>query len=138
LPQVRLRVYGRGETVVHQGEGGDSLFIVLRGNREVRLDGKKVGELSGGEFFGEMSLLTGEKRHATVVAAGEVRLIEVSKEALSPVISSHPSILTGLSECLERRLEQLAAARQEGAEAPEHPTPQYAILQKLMRFFGIS
>jgi len=85
-----------------------------------------------------MSLLTGEKRRATVVAAEEVRLVEVSKEALSPVISSHPSILTGMSECLERRLEQIAAARRAGAEAAEPPPPQDAILQKLMRFFGIS
>jgi hypothetical protein len=43
-----------------------------------------------------------------------------------------------LSECLERRLEEIAAARRAGAEAVEHPPPQEAILQKLMRFFGIS
>lgn len=138
VPHVRLRVYGRGETVVRQGEEGDSLFIVLRGGLEVRFDGKKVGKLSEGEFFGEMSLLTGEKRHATVVAAEEVRLIEVSKEALSPVISSHPAILDGLSDRLERRLEQIAAARRASAEEAEHPPPQDAILQKLRRFFGIS
>ena len=138
VPHVRLCVYGRGETVVRQGEEGDSLFIVLRGGLEVRFDGKKVGKLSEGEFFGEMSLLTGEKRHATVVAAEEVRLIEVSKEALSPVISSHPAILTGLSDRLERRLEQIAAARRASAEEAEHPPPQDAILQKLRRFFGIS
>ena len=137
VPHVRLRVYGRGETVVRQGEEGDSLFIVLRGGLEVRFDGKKVGKLSEGEFFGEMSLLTGEKRHATVVAAEEVRLIEVSKEALSPIISSHPSILTGLSDLLERRLEQIAAARRASAEVAEHPPPQDAILHKLRRFFGI-
>jgi hypothetical protein len=138
VPHVRLRVYGRGETVVRQGEEGDSLFIVLRGGLEVLFDGKKVGELSGGEFFGEMSLLTGEKRHATVVASEEVRLIEVSKEALSPVISSHPSILTGLSDRLEHRHEQIAAARRAGAEAAEPPSPRDAILRKLKRFFGIS
>jgi small-conductance mechanosensitive channel/CRP-like cAMP-binding protein len=138
VPHVRLCVYGRGETVVRQGEEGSSLFIVLQGGLEVRIDGKKVGELSWGEFFGEMSLLTGERRRATVVATEEVRLIEVSKEELSPVISSHPSILTGLSECLERRLEQIAAARRAGADAAEGPPSQYAILQKLKRFFGIS
>jgi small-conductance mechanosensitive channel len=138
VPHVRLHVYGRGETVVRQGEEGDSLFIVLRGGLEVLFDGKKVGELSGGEFFGEMSLLTGEKRHATVVASEEVRLIEVSKEALSPVISSHPSILTGLSDRLEHRHEQIAAARRAGAEAAEPPPPRDAILRKLKRFFGIS
>ena len=135
---VRLRVYGKGERVVRQGEEGGSLFIVLQGGLEVRLDGKKVGGLQAGEFFGEMSLLTGEKRSATVVAEEEVRLIEVSKESLSPVISSHPTILAGLSESLERRLEQLAAARRAGAEAAEPTPPRDAILRKLKRFFGIS
>ena len=135
---VRLRTYGRGERVVRQGEEGRSLFIVLQGGLEVLLDGKKIGELSGGEFFGEMSLLTGEKRRATVVAAEEVRLIEVSKEALSPVVSSHPSILTGLSETLERRLEQIAAARRARTGVVKPPPPQDAILRKVMRFFGIS
>ncbi len=135
---VRLCVYGRGERVVRQGEEGNSLFIILRGGLEVRLDGKKVGRLGAGEFFGEMSLLTGGKRRATVVAEEEVRLIEVSKEALSPVISSLPSILKGLSEALERRLEQIAAARRVRAGDVEPPPHQDAILQKLMRFFGIS
>ena len=138
VPHVRLRVYGRGETVVRQGEEGDSLFVVLSGSLEVEVDRRKVGGLTGGEFFGEMSLLTGEKRRATVVAAEEVRLIEVSKEALLPVISSHPSILNGLSDRLERRLEQIAAARRAGAEAAEPPHPQDALLRMLMRFFGIS
>jgi CRP-like cAMP-binding protein len=67
-----------------------------------------------------------------------IRLIEVSKDALAPVISSHPSILTGLSESLERRLEQIAAARQARTEAAEPPPPQDAILKKLMRFFSIT
>ena len=138
VPHVRLRVYGRGETVVRQGEEGDSLFIDLSGNLDVFVDGQTVGSLSGGDFFGEMSLLTGEKRRATVVAAEEVHLIEVSKEALSPVISAHPSILTGMSECLERRLGQIAAARRAGVEAADHPPPKDAILRKLKRFFGIS
>ena len=138
VPHVRLLVYGTGETVVRQGEEGSSLFIVLQGCLEVQFDGKKVAELSGGQFFGEMSLLTGERRRATVVAAGEVRLLEVSKEAVSPVISSHPSILTGLSEALERRLEMIAAARRERAGDVEPPLPKDAILRKLVRFFRIT
>jgi small-conductance mechanosensitive channel/CRP-like cAMP-binding protein len=138
VPHVRLRVYGKGETVVRQGEEGNSLFIVLHGALEVRIDGTKVGGLGAGEFFGEMSLLTGERRRATVVTVEEVRLIEVSKEALSPIISSHPAVLNGLSEALERRLEKIAAARRVRTEVVEPPPRQDAILQKLMRFFGIS
>jgi small-conductance mechanosensitive channel/CRP-like cAMP-binding protein len=138
VPHVRLRVYGKGETVVRQGEEGDSLFINLCGNLEVSVDGKTVGSLSGGDFFGEMSLLTGEKRRATVAALDEVWLAEISKDAIAPIIRSHTSILKGLSEFLERRLEQIAAARRAGAEGGEPPPRREAILQKLMRFFGIS
>jgi small-conductance mechanosensitive channel/CRP-like cAMP-binding protein len=138
LPHVRLRVYGRGETVVHQGEEGDSLFIDLSGNLEVFVDGQTVGSLSGGDFFGEMSLLTGEKRRATVTAVDEVRLIEISKDAIGPIIRSHPSVLGGLSSALGDRLRKIMTAQQVRKVVDEAPSLHDALLQKLMRFFGTS
>jgi small-conductance mechanosensitive channel/CRP-like cAMP-binding protein len=138
VPHVRLRVYGRGETVVRQGEEGDSLFIDLSGNLEVFVDGQTVGSLSGGDFFGEMSLLTGEKRHATVTAVDEVRLIEISKSAIGPIIRSHPSVLEGLSSALGDRLRKILNAQQVRRMADEASSLQEALLRKLMRFFGIS
>jgi small-conductance mechanosensitive channel/CRP-like cAMP-binding protein len=138
LPHVRLRVYGRGETVVRQGEEGDSLFINLSGNLDVFVDGQTVGSLSGGDFFGEMSLLTGEKRRATVTAVDEVRLIEISKDALGPIIRSHPSVLEGLSSALADRLQKILTAQQVRKVADEASSLHDALLQKLMRFFGIS
>jgi small-conductance mechanosensitive channel/CRP-like cAMP-binding protein len=138
VPHVRLRVYGRGETVVRQGEEGDSLFINLSGNLEVSVDGQTVGSLSGGDFFGEMSLLTGEKRRATVTAVDEVRLIEISKSAIGPIIRSHPSVLEGLSSALGDRLQKILTAQQVRKVADEASSLHDALLQKLMRFFGIS
>ena len=137
VPHVRLRVYGRGEAVVHEGEEGDSLFVVLSGDLEVEVNRRKVGSLSSGEFFGEMSLLTGEKRRATVRAAGEVRLLEISKAALEPVIRNHPSVVEGLTTSLEHRLEKIMTSQQVRVEAAEAPTLHEAILRKLKRFFGI-
>ena len=138
VPHVRLRVYGKGETVVRQGEEGDSLFINLCGNLEVFVDGQPVGSLSGGDFFGEMSLLTGEKRRATVTAADEVRLVEISKEAIGPIIRSSPSVLEGLSAALETRLQKILTAQQVRKVATEASTLQDELLDKLRRFFGIS
>jgi small-conductance mechanosensitive channel/CRP-like cAMP-binding protein len=138
VPHVRLRVFGRGETVVRQGEEGDSLFINLSGNLEVFVDGQSVGSLSGGDFFGEMSLLTGEKRRATVTAVDEVRLVEISKEAIGPIIRSSPSVLEGLSAALETRLQKILTAQQVRKVVTEASTLQDELLDKLRRFFGIS
>jgi CRP-like cAMP-binding protein len=138
VPHVRLRVYGRGETVVRQGEEGDSLFINLSGDLDVFVDGQTVGSLSGGDFFGEMSLLTGEKRRATVTAVDEVRLIEISKGAIGPIIRSHPSVLEGLSSALADRVQKILTAQQVRKVADEASSLHEALLQKLMRFFGIS
>jgi CRP-like cAMP-binding protein len=138
LPHVRLSVYGRGETVVRQGEEGDSLFVVLAGSLEVEVDQRNVGSLSRGDFFGEMSLLTGEKRRATVRTIGEVRLLEISKAALEPVIRAHPSVAEGLTTSLERRLEKILTSQQVRVEAAEAPTLHEAILRRVRNFFGIS
>lgn len=138
VPHVRLRVYGRGETVVRQGEEGDSLFINLCGNLEVSVDGQTVGSLSWGDFFGEMSLLTGEKRRATVAAVDEVWLVEISKGAIAPIIRSHPSVLGGLSSALGERLQKILTAQQVRKVVDEAPSLNEALLRKLRRFFGIS
>jgi len=123
---------------VREGEEGDSLFIVLRGDLEVHVGTEKVGTLSAGEFFGEMSLLTGAKRRATVRTVDEVRLLEISKAAIEPIIVTHPTIAEGLSTALERRLEKILTAQQIRAVVAEAPTLRDAILKKLRLFFDIS
>jgi small-conductance mechanosensitive channel/CRP-like cAMP-binding protein len=136
--QVQLRVYGKGETVVREGEEGDSLFVVLRGDLEVYTGLEKVGTLAAGDFFGEMSLLTGERRRATVRTVDEVRLLEISKEALEPIITEHPPVAEGLSAALERRLKGILTAQQVSVATAEAPTLRDAILQKLKLFFNLS
>jgi len=136
--RVNLRVFGDGETVVRQGEGGDSLFIVLCGALDVYIDGNKVGGLAGSDFFGEMSLLTGENRRATVAATDEVWLMEISKSAVEPILRAHPSVLESLSRALERRAETNWAAQQSRKASAEAPTRSDVFLKKIKSFFGIS
>ncbi|MBE0603643.1 MAG: mechanosensitive ion channel family protein [Deltaproteobacteria bacterium] len=134
---VHVVVFGPGEDVVRQGEAGESLFIVRRGTLDVRIDGASVGTLREGNIFGEMSLLTGEKRAATVSAATEARLIRISKGDLEPVIRANPRLLESLSAILAERqaanLEQMKSARQQRT-----PTGKDAFLVKLKTFFGLS
>jgi small-conductance mechanosensitive channel len=134
---VRRRVFGPGEIVVEQGDEGDSLFVVRAGELKVRIDGAEVGALRAGDIFGEMSLLTGQRRKATVVAAGEVHLVEVAKEHLEPVLRANPDLLERLSAVLARRQESNVEARRRAEADREEISGKEAFLRAVRAFFGI-
>lgn len=135
--KVHVRVFGSGEVVVRQNDEGDSLFLIRRGSLDVHIDDAPVGTLRDGMIFGEMSLLTGEKRKATVTAAGEVHLVEISKEDIEPVIRANPQILEQLSVLLAKR-EASNVERRKSAELQGAGPAKDAFLGKLKAFFGFS
>jgi small-conductance mechanosensitive channel len=135
--RVRVKVYGTGEVVVRQEDEGDSLFIVRRGMLDVLIDGTRVGTLREGEVFGEMSLLTGERRKATVAATSEVHLIEISKDDIDPVIRSNPDLLEKLSAILARREEAITEHRKSKELLPAEVNRKDAFLKKLKDFFNL-
>ena len=107
VEQSDFNQFGRGEHVIEEGADGDSMFILLRGAAHVSIskNGKviPVATLSSGDCFGEMSLLTGEKRSATVRAEGDCDVMEVSKDVMAGIIRDSPDCLRELSEILARR-----------------------------------
>src|SRR5207247_7417392 len=73
LPISEIRTYLPGEAVVHQGDQGEEMFFILEGHAEVRIGegtDSVLATLNPLQFFGEMSLLTGERRSATIVEIG--------------------------------------------------------------------
>jgi len=107
VKQSHLDHFGRGERVIEEGAEGDSMFILLRGAAEVSVSKNgstiPVATLRSGDCFGEMSLLTGEKRSATVRADGDCYVMEISKDVMGDVIRESPDCLKQLSELLARR-----------------------------------
>ncbi len=88
-------VYGEPELIVRQGDPGSSMFVILSGRAAVLLNQpqgqpKKVAELRAGDTFGEMALMLGEVRNASVQALSQVILAEIPKADLQPVLQNHP------------------------------------------------
>ncbi len=104
----RLIRFGRGETVISKGDAGDSLFLIVSGHASVKLVREGGGEVTAGtlkpgDTFGEMSLLTGAPRNATVVADSDTRLLEIGKDALGPILEENPAVAEALSRLVADR-----------------------------------
>jgi small-conductance mechanosensitive channel/CRP-like cAMP-binding protein len=107
LPRGRLEHFGRGEKIIEQGEEGTSMFILVDGEATVTVDHgnetTRVGGLHAGECFGEMSLLTGQKRSATVMANTDCEVVEIGKAVLANSLKQKPELLHKLSDLLAKR-----------------------------------
>ncbi len=139
--RMRSRYAPKDEIVVKEGDAGDSLFIVVEGALAVKVKSAEgeiiVARLGAGDFFGEMALLTGEPRTATIVSVAETHLLEITKEDIYPLISSQPEISKLLSEVLAKR--KMATESQKSKhkmEKIDKETLATQILNQIQNFFG--
>lgn len=136
-----LQMFGAGETVIRQGEAGDSLYLIVAGEVAVQTaEAGEVARLSRGSFFGEMSLLTGEPRAATVIACADTTLLNVTHTAFATLLRTHEDVLRALSEALARRsadLREKAAVGSSQSLPPSVDLESNRILSKLRDLFRI-
>lgn len=119
--RARYELYAAGEKVCIQGQPGDSLYIIRRGRLQVSVvnsEGERVhsNEMRAGQYFGEMALLTGEPRSATVSALTDSELLRLRKEDLRALLSENPRVEEMLSEVLAQRKMKTDQALQEAEE----------------------
>jgi len=139
---LRRAAYGSGEEIIRQGERGDSLFVILRGLVEVRVasgeEQEVVNTLGAGRIFGEMSLLTGAPRSATVRAVDDVEVVPVTAEAFRRIVAGNPAVLEAVAGVVSRRRSRLDAAIHEAeAEAAARSAEHSDLLDRVRSFFGV-
>jgi CRP-like cAMP-binding protein len=98
--------YGAGEEIVRKDEQGVALFVILSGSATVSAGGK-THTLGPGEFFGEMALLEGAKRSATVTAAEPVEAMVLEATYFRPFLIKNPSVTVTILEGVTRRLREV-------------------------------
>jgi small-conductance mechanosensitive channel/CRP-like cAMP-binding protein len=139
----RIR-FGRGERIIRQGDAGDSMFILSHGTAEVlaEKEGRSwpVATLSTGDCFGEISLLTGESRSATVVAKFDCEVVEIEKRTIGILLREHPELAESLSETVVARRSATAlqlANTPENNENLQLVASKEGFLKRLRQFFQL-
>jgi len=138
VAEARVHVFGDGEAIVRQEEPGESAYVVCDGRVRVTLDPGNVelAVLSAGAYFGEMSLLTGDARTATVRSVGDCRVLEITAGEFRRVIMENPALLEKIGAAVARRRAEIAQARSAtaGHLAVESAT---SLVARVRRFFGV-
>lgn len=137
--------FGRGEPVIEEGSEGSSMFILLRGAARVSLKREGVpvqlGALREGDCFGEMSLLTGERRSATVRADGDCEVLEIAQPVMGKILHDSPGCLEQLGGLLaERRLERegvLSSAAASSSNAGKAQEYRASFIRRLRSVFEL-
>ena len=131
------QVFADGEVIVREGEPGASMFVVCRGKVAVTVGAnrREVAMTEAGGYFGEMSLLTGDPRTATVVARGDCTVLEIGGDMFSAYVRSNPDVVDRLAEAAASRRRQLNESHV--SLGPAESARAATITERMKRFFGL-
>jgi small-conductance mechanosensitive channel len=143
---ARLVPYPAGMTVVRQGDGGDSLFVIASGRVEIAAHSvvgrgdRVLAVLGAGDYFGEMSLLTGAPRSATCRSLVDAELLILTADALRPLLVQDPAAADRLSQAMARRkaFDEEVIPVATGGMAPAPPDLPHVLLGRIRHFFGLT
>ncbi len=133
------RLFGAGDVVVRQGDGGRTSFVVARGRVRVSVapDDHEVAQLSVGDMFGEMSWLTGDPRSATVTAVVDTLVFEIDDTTLRELASASPAVLETLAAGVSQRRTQLQTISADSAQRRPQGEAQATLVERMRRFLRL-
>ena len=132
------RIYGAGDVVVRQGAEGSSMFVVGKGTLRVAIEPNdtEVARHGAGGFFGEMSLLTGRPRTATVSAVTDCEVMEVTADAFKRFVVDQPAVLEKVAAAVMLRQLELEQTRANAAATASSQTTG-TFLTAVRKFLGL-
>jgi small-conductance mechanosensitive channel/CRP-like cAMP-binding protein len=142
---VKIAPFAAGEIVTRQDAKANWLYVLTQGQVEIRVnlpdgDTKRVHMLSAPDFFGEMALITGGRREASVIAITDIECLRVDRAAFGALLERRPEIAKEVAEVLAERRVALDAAR-ENLDAESRNLrmrgEQHRILSAVQNFFGL-
>ncbi|MGA1847391.1 mechanosensitive ion channel domain-containing protein [Deferribacter abyssi] len=129
-----IHSYPRNFIIIEENEHGESMFIILEGIAEVFKNNKKISELKSGDFFGEMSLLTGERRSATVITKTECKVVEISRPVFKVFLERDKKLIDAVNKIFKQRIDKLKKNRIESNDIKEIEKNLFAKFKKLFNF----
>jgi len=144
--RLKYMQFAKGSMIAKQGATGQHwLYIIINGEVEIFIatangETRSLNVLSKGNFFGEMSLMTGAPRAASVVAKTDIECYRLDKKAFEGIMSARPGIADEVSHILVERRAQLDSALQnlDGESLhKEMSNRRGEILATIKRFFGL-
>ena len=136
--------YTQGEVITRQGAVAHWLYLLIVGTADVKLmvagESKIIARLESPGFFGEMGLMTGDPRTASVVATSDVECFRLDKEGFRGILERRPQIADEVSGLLAHRKVELMAAREdlsEEAQASQRKTIEAQMGARIRDFFGL-
>jgi CRP-like cAMP-binding protein/small-conductance mechanosensitive channel len=135
--------FATGEVMTHQGAVAHWLYVLVKGTAEVQVNTprgpKTIATLAGPSVFGEMGLLTGEPRAASVVAVTDCDCYRLDRDRFAAIVQRRPALAAELSELVAHRRAEMAAA---GSTIPNRPVTEEQdraeLLARVRDFFGLT
>jgi len=143
--ESRLRLFAKDDLIVRQGEEGSSMFIIITGGVKVLVKSVnnhdiEIARKGSGEFFGEMSLLTGQPRTASIRAIEDTKVLVLDKECFSTLIISDEKILSEFVEVLvecESGIKQAIDEERQGSNITEESAHKI-IFKRILDYFKLN
>ncbi|MFK7886102.1 MAG: mechanosensitive ion channel domain-containing protein [Gammaproteobacteria bacterium] len=140
--------YAKGSTIFERGDEGSALYLLVEGIAEASVtdsdlshdDGPAVAQIEPGQAFGEMSVLTGAPRGATVRALTNVHALEIRRDDIEPIFRARPEIANDLAEVMAhrvRRNEATVAALMDRSDDDNHTSRARHLAGRISQFFGL-
>jgi CRP-like cAMP-binding protein len=116
------------------------MFVIIRGSVKVQIPEstyqKTLGKLGEDDFFGEMSLLTGEPRSASVVAEEETEVLRIEKDTMKTIFENNPTLVQSICDLIEERRILLAPETEASVEETAG-SRKGVVVRSIKRFFGL-